>query len=310
MRLTNLADELRREHPWMTVIEVGDVRDGRIIVGDTWKRLGDEYAGSGPLGVTWHHDASGGAWVAIVDYEFHKYWPKPGNNANVNEFGHVALMASGSTATNGAGTLRRFSRGMGGRNSDQYTIEIHNPGNGSKPYTEAQLRTCFALNNTVNRLSGNQPTDLMTHHEWAPDRKTDPAPAHAVQGLWRPRAANGSGTWHGDDIRAEARRRAGSSTVIPAEGEDMLAVTSWGPGRYHQFAIGSDKQLWYRFYEEADGASWTEWRPLGGLYTGNLTAIANAVGRIDVFATGLDNHVWQTAYANDAWSWRDLGAMP
>ena len=251
MRLTNLIDELRREHPWLKVVGVAEV-GATIVQGDTWKRRGLEYAGTGPLSVTWHHTASGGSQLGILRFELYKYDSAPGNNVNIAPDGTVYVLAVGSCYTNGKVTLRRFSRGMGGNNATSFTMEIHNPGNGTKPYPQAQVDACFAVSNTVNRLSRNKPTDLATHHELAPDRKTDPATAAAVQGPWKPRSCTSSGTWHGDDIRGEAVRRAGGATTpttpttpTTTEDDDMFVTTiikhASRPHRYGTNKTGGGK---------------------------------------------------------------------
>jgi LysM repeat protein len=71
----------------------------------------------------------------------------------------------------------------------------------------------------MNRRFGNLPGDLMTHAGYCqpscPGRKIDPATAAAVQGPWKPRSLNSSGTWNQDDVRAEAARRAGSTPPTP-----------------------------------------------------------------------------------------------
>jgi N-acetyl-anhydromuramyl-L-alanine amidase AmpD len=203
MRLVGAADAIRAEGA--RVVEVAEV-DNVIHEGDTWKRRGHEYAAGGPTCITWHHTAVDIPQVNIVRFELYKYESTPGNNVNIGRDGTVYLLAAGSTATNGAGTQLQFSRGMGGKNSTTFTMEIHNDGRG-QPYPQAQIDACFAVSNAINRLVGNQPTDLCTHHEYAMDRKTDPATAGAVQGPWQPRACTSSGTWHHDDIRAEAVRR-------------------------------------------------------------------------------------------------------
>jgi hypothetical protein len=208
MKLTNVVDELRKDHPWLDVFGVQDVTSNAIVVGDAWKIWGPHYAGSGPLGVTVHHTASDSSWRAILDFEWSKYANVKATNCNISPEGRVAVMSAGSAATNGSGlTLHQFSRGLGGRNGDQWTIEVHNPGTGAWPYPEAQMRAILAVCYTVNRLSGNQWTDVTTHHEIAPDRKTDPAPAHRIEGPYNIRSVgNRAGTWNADDLRAEALR--------------------------------------------------------------------------------------------------------
>jgi hypothetical protein len=209
MRLVDAAEAIRAEGAH--VVEVAEVTGSRVIEGDAWKRRGHEYTRA-PVCVTWHHTANDwtdvdGVDLGILSFELHKYASTPGNNVNIHPDGTVYLLAAGATATNGAGTQLSFSRGMGGKNSTTFTMEIHNPGNGGKPYPQAQIDAAFAVSNAINRLCGNLATDLCTHYEYAMTRKTDPAPATAVQGAWVPRPCTHAGTWHHDDIRAEAVRR-------------------------------------------------------------------------------------------------------
>ena len=203
MRLTDAADAIRAEGA--EVVEVADIVNGRLIEGDKWKTRGHQYA-QAPFCITWHHTAVDIPQLSIVRFELYKYDSTPGNNVNIARDGKVWLLAAGATATNGAGTPMQFSRGVGGRNSTTFTMEIHNDGRG-QPYPQVQVDACFAVSNAINKLCGNQPTDLCTHHEYAPDRKTDPAQATAVRGRWVPRSCTSSGTWDHDDIRAEAVRR-------------------------------------------------------------------------------------------------------
>lgn len=281
MRLTNLADELRREHPWLRVVEIAEV-DNNVHQGDTWKRRGHDYARA-PVNVTWHHTASGGSQIGILRFELYKY-SVPGNNSNVGRDGTVYLLAAGSAATNGSVTQRQFSRGVGGTNGTSFTIEIHNDGVGQS-YPSVQLDAVFALNQTVNRLCGNQVTDLATHHELAPGRKMDPARASVVQGLWQPRSVNSSGTWHGDDIRAEALARfngAGSTPIpipIPEEEDDMpkMLVGSGSDGSRWSITpdLGAKFPIWQ---EDAAGLIAAETHVESNLRTDTVDRIA-ALGK-------------------------------
>lgn len=208
MRLTNIVDELRRDHPWIDVIGVETVTATQIVPGDAWKSWGPQYAGSGPLGVTVHHTGGSGSWVGIVRFEWNKFPNVKATCCNINLDGRVAVMSAGSAATNGTVTKRRFSRGMGGANGDQWTIELHNRGNGAQAYPEAQMRSMLAVCYTVNRLSGNQFSDVCTHREVASPfgRKSDPAMARNIEGPYagRIRPTGSAETWNPDDLRAVA----------------------------------------------------------------------------------------------------------
>ena len=283
------------------------VRSSRVTRGSD---RGHEYS-KAPVCITWHHTTVDIPWVNIVNFELYKYDSTPGNNVNIGRDGRVALLAAGATATNGSGTEMQFSRGMGGRNSTTFTMEIHNDGRG-QAYPRAQIDAAFAVSNAINKICGNQPTDLCTHHEYAPGRKTDPSRYDAVQGSWHPRSCTSAGTWHHDDIRAEAVRR-WSGAPPPTQGDDVHpTVSSRGNGRLDMFATGSDGQLWHRWYDgNYENAAWTEWEGLGGQLVGPPTATSWGSDRIDIFGVGTDGNIWQIAWADDAWTpWQSLGDNP
>ena len=78
-----------------------------------------------------------------------------------------------------------------------------------EPWPQVEIDTAFALANVLSALAGNLPTDIIGHAHY-PSRKIDPATAAAVQGPWRPRSINSSGTWNLDDIHAECRGAPGA----------------------------------------------------------------------------------------------------
>jgi hypothetical protein len=315
MRLTNLVDELHRDHPWMDVVGVETVTD-RIVPGDAWKNWGPHFAGSGPLGVTVHHTGAGISWVAIVRFEWNKYENVKATSANISDLGQVAVMSAGAAATNGSGLkLHQFSRGLGGRNSDQFTIEVHNPGTGAKSYPAAQMRSILAVCYTVNRLSGNQFSDVTTHQEIAPDRKSDPARASNIEGpcAGRIRSITAAGTWSADDLRAEAVRFAASMGQPSPQGDDVHPeLVSRGSNRYDLFATGDDGQLYQKWWDppKMGADKWSEWAPLGGRLVGPPTATVSGE-RIDIMGVGADGHIWQLVWDGTDWApWFDLGDNP
>jgi hypothetical protein len=99
-------------------------------------------------------------------------------------------------------------------NTRGFQIEVASNGVGD-PYSAAVIDALFAASNALNAHVGNLPTDVLSHalgdgDGWT-DRKIDPATAAAVQGGWRPRSVNSSGTWSLAEIRAECAARAGST---------------------------------------------------------------------------------------------------
>ena len=175
------------------------------------------YGSAGPLCVMWHHTASGANSTAKGDTDYMSFGSdnRPVANIMIARNGDVWVLAAGCTNTNGKGDSRRYSRGTvpaNSMNSHAIGMEIQNTGLG-EAYSVQCINAAFAASNALNRAYGNQPEDVDTHVAYAPGRKIDPATANAVQGPWRPRSINGSGSWNVDDLRAECRRRSG--TVPP-----------------------------------------------------------------------------------------------
>lgn len=188
-----------------------------------------------PLCVMWHHTASGASWDGQRDADYiAKGDPDaPLANLYIDRTGAVWVLAAGATNTNGKGGPQSFSRGtvpVDGMNTRAVGVEMGNNGVG-EAWPECQVNAMFAVANAVNKRLGNQPTDVCTHNVWAPTRKIDPATAAAVQGAWKPRSTNSSGTWSLDDIRAECVARA-SGTVAPTPPPDPTPPTTddwWTP---------------------------------------------------------------------------------
>ena len=163
-----------------------------------------------PLCVMWHHTAGGDDAWGDARYQCYSADARPISNITVDS--KVALvLAGGATNTNGSGinSPMTFSRGTVAKddmNRRAVGIEICNNGTGA-PYPEKQINFLMALSNKINAKCGNQPTDVMSHQGYAPDRKVDPSRADAVQGPWKPRSVTSSGSWSVDDLRAELKRR-------------------------------------------------------------------------------------------------------
>ena len=70
-----------------------------------------------------------------------------------------------------------------------------------------------------------------------------------------------------------------------------------------------DNALWH-IWQTTPNDGWSNWQPLGGVVTSDITIRPNADGRLEVFVKGVDNglwHIWQVA-PNDGWSrWAPLG---
>ena len=172
-----------------------------------------------PLCVMWHHTASNpssdgsgdAAYIATGSPD------APISNLYIDRAGTVWVIAAGATNTNGKGRSIPFSRGTvpaDGMNARALGVEMANNGVG-EIWPQVQIDAMFTVSNILNLWFGNQPTDISTHNYYAPDRKIDPATAHAVSGPWKPRSVNSSGTWNLDDIKSECWNRI--ADMVPPE---------------------------------------------------------------------------------------------
>lgn len=181
-----------------------------------------------PLGIQWHHTASKTAPENDVHYQVHGK-DNPIGNCLLDRNGCYWPIAAGAANTAGKGGPLTLSRGIVAANcanSQTFAIEAANNGVGD-PWPQIQIDSWFAGSNALNARFGNRPDDIFTHalgsgDGWT-DRKIDPATASAVQGPWKPRSTNSSGTWMQADIRAECNRRAGSTPepIAPDNGNEI-----------------------------------------------------------------------------------------
>lgn len=183
---------------------------------------------SRPWGVMWHHTASPASWNGKKDADYIAEGSdvRPVANFYIDRQGTIWVIAAGCTNTNGSGGPMKWSKGTvpnDSMNSYACGVEMGNNGVG-EIWPQVQVDAMFALSNAINKAFGNLPEDLATHRSWT-TRKIDPATASAVQGPWRPRSENSSGTWNVSDIRAEAKRRAQAAPQPPQppqEDDDMV----------------------------------------------------------------------------------------
>ena len=239
--LTQLAQWLR--DAGLTVIEY-----------DGWQTRARGSGGysENPLCVVWHHTASDASWdgqrdadyIAIQDAD------APLANLYIERSGAVWVLAAGATNTNGKGKQMTFSRGtvpQDGMNARAVGVEMGNNGIG-EPWPQAQIDAAFIATNVINAKIGNQPTDLTTHNEYAPDRKIDPARAEAVQGRWMPLPCNASGSWDANHVRAEAASRAATLPPKPPnEGEGHMGkalVRSGTEAAWHAYVVNDCGKYW------------------------------------------------------------------
>jgi hypothetical protein len=270
---------------WLTWL-AADLRAAGLNVQEVagWQtraRSSGAFASGRPLGVMWHHTASPASWDGARDANYCATGDPSAPLANVviDRTGCVWVLAAGATNTNGkGGPLTRWSRGtvpLDSMNTHGFGIEFGNNGVG-EPWPQVQLDAGFIVSNVVNARCGNLPSDVCTHNVWAPTRKIDPATAAAVQGPWRPRSTNSSGTWNLDDLAGECTRRA-STTPAPLppppdhdEEDDMPATTI-------QANDGTDAQR--------EASFWWDGRQLGWIRTVNQFNVGRVMG---FYSTGED----------------------
>jgi len=178
---------------------------------------------SPPLGIQWHHTASKTTPENDTNWQYFSSSDRPIGNMTIMRDGSVWIGAAGAANTAGKGGPMTMSRGtvpVDGANSRTWAFEVANNGVG-EAWPQVQIDAYFACSNELNRRFGNQPTDVFSHavgtgNGWT-NRKIDPATAGAVQGPWKPRSVNSSGTWSLDDIRAECAKRFAGHEPHPPE---------------------------------------------------------------------------------------------
>jgi hypothetical protein len=221
--LTDLADVLRAAG--IPVVE----QDG-------WQsraRSSGGFADGRPWCVMWHHTASAPGADPASDAHYCSYTAtdKPITNILLDRTGTAWICAAGATNTNGKGYAHTFSKGTvpdDSMNTYAIGVEIQNSGVGEQ-YPQVQIDAAFTISLALADAYGLQPTDALNHALWAPDRKIDPATAAAVQGPWKPRSTNSSGTWNFDDVLSELTARATAPlppdpsppTPLPLEEDDV-----------------------------------------------------------------------------------------
>lgn len=218
--LTRLADALRAAG--LDVVEV-----------DGWQyraRSSGGYDGDRPWVVMWHHTASQTTPENDVAYIVSGNPDAPIANLYLARDGTVYVCAGGATNTNGKGGPVTVSRGTvpaDSMNTYAVGVEMANSGVG-EVWPQAQIDAAFTLSLAVTNALGLSPLDALGHVDWSPGRKIDPATADAVQGPWRPRAINTSGSWNVDDTHSELAAR--DSTPPPNSEDDEMYLATLSNG--------------------------------------------------------------------------------
>lgn len=198
---------------------------------------------STPLCIFWHHTASSTSPANDLSYMIDGCDDAPVGNMLLDRDGVSWPIAAGASNCAGKGGPASFSRGtipLDSGNTRGWQIEVANGGTGER-WPSVQVDAYFAVSNALSAHFGNLPSDVISHHVWAPSRKIDPATADAVEGAWRPASCTSSGTWSLDDIRTECERRADAAST-PTEDDvtaddieaiaqrvvELLPAATWG----------------------------------------------------------------------------------
>lgn len=209
---------------WLVdVLRAAGLNVAENAITDGWQNRARSSGGfpSTPLGVQWHHTASSTSPENDLSWQIDGCDDAPVGNLLLDRTGTYWPVAAGAANTAGKGGPLTLSRGtipQDSGNTRSVAIEVANNGVG-EPWPEVQINAYIAGSNAINARLGNLPTDVFTHalgagDGWT-DRKIDPATADAVQGSWKPRSVNSSGTWSLADVRSECALRAGSPIPTP-----------------------------------------------------------------------------------------------
>ena len=198
--LHDLADVLRRAG--QPVREV-----------DGWQqrqRGGSGYSQSGPIGIIVHHTASSSGWNGEQDANFLTFQcdVKPMANLYLDRGGQWWVLAGGATNTNGSGGPWGPIP-LDSANSRVIGIEAGNNGVG-EPWPDVMQDAYVAGVAALADAYRIEPGNVLSHQEWAPTRKVDPA------GPSRFGSINSSHTWDMDVFRAAVNEaRGGPGPVKP-----------------------------------------------------------------------------------------------
>jgi hypothetical protein len=196
--LTDLADVLRRAG--LRVREV-----------DGWQqrqRGGTGYGLADPIGIIVHHTASPSSWDGEPDVNFLAVGcdVAPMSNLYVDRGGQWWVLAGGASNTNGTG-------GPWGpipvdsANSRVIGIEAGNNGIG-EPWPDVMQDAYVAGVAALADAYGVEAGNILSHQEWAPTRKVDPA------GPSRFGSINGSHSWDMDRFRAAVSAARGDADPV------------------------------------------------------------------------------------------------
>lgn len=177
----------------------------RVVEYDGWQRRGrrnNSPYDRTPTHLMIHHTASSTSPANDVAYMMTNADVAPLANLMIDRTGVVHVMAAGPTNTNGSGT-DTWGGGVPADSMNSYAlgVELANRGTG-EPYPRAQTDAILLLAAAAVAAGLLPSSRIRAHHEWAPDRKIDPAGSSP----W----ATGSNRWDMTRFRADVQQLADS----------------------------------------------------------------------------------------------------
>lgn len=130
-----------------------------------------------PNHVMCHHTASNASsdGQSDVDYMCYGSDNRPVANLYLSRSGKIWVMAAGATNTNGKGS-DWWGGGVPNDSMNSYAIGIEAANNGvGEPWPAVQQDVYVLLVQTLCEWYNIPNNNVRAHHEWAPDRKIDPA---------------------------------------------------------------------------------------------------------------------------------------
>ena len=184
-------------HDLPTVLSNGGVTNVSLFGG--WQNRARKSGGYDALmGIVVHHTASKTSTANDTNYMWNNAEDRPVGAIYLARDGEVVIGAAGATNCAGKGGPYTTSKGtipQDSANSRTISIEAGNNGTG-EAWPTVQQDTYIRLVKALCVGYGFDPNrDVMSHAEWTPGRKVDPAGPS--------RWANGANTWNMDAFRAE-----------------------------------------------------------------------------------------------------------
>jgi hypothetical protein len=154
------------------------------------------------MGIVVHHTASNTSTSSDTNYMWNNSPDKPVGAIYLARDGEIVVGAAGATNCAGKGGPYSTSKGtipLDSGNSNTINIEAGNAGTGEQ-WPTVQQDAYVALVAALCRGYDLDPTrDVLSHFEWAPDRKIDPA--------GNSRYASGGNKWNMDKFRSDVKAK-------------------------------------------------------------------------------------------------------